>query len=296
MQYKIFHETIFNYNTEVSFSHNIAKLKPASTQTQKLLDYKISIDPNSKYLQEYKDYFGNEMLKIFIKKSHKELRVKAESLVEIDDIAIRNKISNFENINISQKDLNKHLSSNQNDEIIFLKQFLFPSTLIPYPNPKILRYAKRSFTKNKNLYLAIKDLINRIFTDFEFMSGFSDISTPIDIIFEQKKGVCQDFASLSISALRALGIPTRYVSGYIQTIPPQDKEKLFGADASHAWFSVYLGEFGWVDFDPTNNKIVNEEYIILGYGRDYNDITPLKGTVVGSGNSILKVMVDVREF
>jgi transglutaminase-like putative cysteine protease len=138
--------------------------------------------------------------------------------------------------------------------------------------------------------------MQRIFTDFKFVSGFSNITTPIEEIFEAKKGVCQDFAQFAIGALKSLGIPARYVSGYIQTNPEEGKEKLFGADASHAWFSVYIPTFGWADFDPTNNKVPNEEYIILGYGRDYLDISPLKGVVQSSGNSILGVKVNVKRL
>ena len=148
--------------------------------------------------------------------------------------------------------------------------------------------------KNRNIIDATNEFMSRIFNDFKFVSGFSDITTPIEMIFKEKKGVCQDFAQFAISALRSIGIPARYVSGYIQTIPASGKEKLFGADASHAWFSIYIPDFGWADFDPTNNKIPNEEYIILGYGRDYLDISPLKGVVQSSGNSSLGVKVNVK--
>ena len=136
--------------------------------------------------------------------------------------------------------------------------------------------------------------MQRIFNDFEFVSGFSDITTPVEEIFEAKKGVCQDFAQFAISALRTIGLPAKYMSGYIETLPPKGEIKLFGADASHAWFSVYIPNAGWVEFDPTNNLIPREQHILLGSGRDYNDISPLKGVVFSSGNSELSVMVDVR--
>jgi transglutaminase-like putative cysteine protease len=295
MQYKIFHETAFKYTSAVSFSHNLAKLKPVTNDVQTLIEYDLSVKPNTQNISEYIDYFGNTTVKIFIKEFHEKLEVTANSVVFIDEEKIKSKLAAYEKIEITFKELQEHLENSLDPQVLFVKQFLFPSELINYPNEQILKYAKLSFTKHTNLYFAVKDFMQRIFEDFEFVSGFSDISTPISTIFEEKKGVCQDFASLAISALRALGIPTRYVSGYIQTLPPEGKEKLFGADASHAWFSVYLGEYGWVDFDPTNNKLPNEEYILLGYGRDYNDITPLKGVVHGSGSSTLDVRVDVRE-
>ena len=133
-------------------------------------------------------------------------------------------------------------------------------------NENIVAYTKESFLNERPLFESVNNFMGRIFEDFDFESGFSDVTTPIDIIFKEKKGVCQDFAQFAISALRTIGIPTRYVSGYIRTFPADGQEKLFGTDASHAWFSVYIPDIGWVDFDPTNNKIPNEEYIILGRG------------------------------
>ncbi len=136
--------------------------------------------------------------------------------------------------------------------------------------------------------------MKRVFNDFEFVSGFSDITTPINQIFKSKKGVCQDFAQFSISALRSIGLPVKYMSGYIETLPQEGKEKLFGVDASHAWFSVYIPNAGWAEFDPTNNTIPKEQHILLGLGRDYNDISPLGGVVLCSGRSDLLVEVDVQ--
>jgi transglutaminase-like putative cysteine protease len=295
IQYKIFHETIFHYNTPVSFSHNIARLKPAQTSYQKLEEYTLDVQPNTNAIHEYKDYLGNTLSKIFIKKTHEKLSVTAHSIVTVDEVKIAEKIKSLNNIDISSEELSKDLQL-INDETLYVKQFLFPSDLIPYATKEILDYAMESFSKQDNLYIAIHDLTKRIFTDFEFKSGFSDITTPIETIFKERKGVCQDFASLAISILRAYNIPTRYASGYIQTYPEKGQKKLFGADASHAWFSVYLGRYGWIDFDPTNNKMPNEEYILLGYGRDYHDITPLKGVVQSSGSSYLSVRVDVSKM
>jgi transglutaminase-like putative cysteine protease len=295
IQYKVFHETVFDYSVPVSFSHNVAKLQPVDNDIQILRQYSLHVTPQADSTSQFVDYFGNATTQLFIKESHKKLCVVAKSLVDLDVKKIEMRNASYESIYITRNQLTKHLKSSFNDEVLFLKQYLFPSQLIGYPNERIISYAKKSFDRYDNVYLAVKDFIQRIFNDFEFVSGFSEISTPISVIFEEKKGVCQDFASLSIASLRALGIPTRYASGYILTYPSKGKEKLFGVDASHAWISVYLGKHGWVDFDPTNNKIPNEEYILLGYGRDYNDITPLKGVVQGSGISKLNVRVDIRE-
>ncbi|MGS0528046.1 transglutaminase-like domain-containing protein [Zobellia nedashkovskayae] len=135
--------------------------------------------------------------------------------------------------------------------------------------------------------------MQRIYTDFDFDSGFTTISTPIDEVMREKKGVCQDFAQIAIACIRSIGLPARYISGYIETLPPEGKEKLVGSDASHAWFAIYIPTFGWVDFDPTNNQIPLNQHIVVGWGRDYYDVPPLKGVVFGSGKSKLKVAVDI---
>ena len=135
--------------------------------------------------------------------------------------------------------------------------------------------------------------MQRIYTDFDFVSGFTSISTPINEVMREKKGVCQDFAQIAIACIRSMGLPARYISGYIETVPPEGQEKLVGADASHAWFSIFIPSFGWVDFDPTNNQIPKNQHIVVGWGRDYYDVPPLKGVVYGSGKSELKVAVDI---
>ena len=293
MIYKIYHETKFSYAGLVTFSHNIARLKPKDSNTQKLLEYSLKIEPTPYETSEFVDYFENTNNFMLIRESHKNLKVIATSKVERLENEIKKEIDSLKNIKTTLKDLKYRLSSyNPND--VLAKYFLFETESIPMPSKEIKDYALKSFDENRNIIEATSDFMARIFNDFKFVSGFSDITTPIEVIFKEKKGVCQDFAQFAISALRSIGIPTRYISGYIQTIPAPGTEKLFGVDASHAWFSIYVPDFGWVDFDPTNNKIPNEEYIILGYGRDYLDISPLKGVVQSSGNSLLSVKVDVR--
>ena len=293
MTYKIYHETKFDYAALVTFSHNIARLKPKDSNTQKLLEYSLKIEPTPYETSEFVDYFENTNNFMLIRESHKNLKVIATSKVERFENEIKKELDSIKNIKITVKEVKERLSSyNPND--VLAKYFLFETESIPMPSKEIKDYALKSFDENRNIIEATNEFMARIFNDFKFVSGFSDITTPIEVIFREKKGVCQDFAQFAISALRSIGIPTRYISGYIQTIPAPGTEKLFGVDASHAWFSIYVPDFGWVDFDPTNNKIPNEEYIILGYGRDYLDISPLKGVVQSSGNSLLSVKVDVR--
>jgi transglutaminase-like putative cysteine protease len=293
MIYEIYHETSFEYGGIVTFSHNIARLKPKNTSTQKLLEYRLEVSPHPSEESEFVDFFENTNTFISFKEPHNSLVLKAFSTVQRDETQIQKEIESYSHSTITYEESKERLKSLQLEDNC-PKLYLFHTDLIPMANDNIVAYTKESFLENRPLFACVYEFMGRIFEDFDFESGFSDVTTPIDIIFKEKKGVCQDFAQFAISALRTIGIPTRYVSGYIRTFPAEGKEKLFGTDASHAWFSVYVPDIGWVDFDPTNNKIPNEEYIILGKGRDYHDIAPLKGVVQSSGFSKLGVKVDVK--
>jgi len=295
MTYEIFHETKFKYESLVTFSHNIARLKPKDSDTQKVLDYNLDISPTPYEVDEFVDYFGNTNSFMLIRETHKDLIVTAKSRITRDLEKIKTNEEELRKTKITVKEAIERLSK-FNKEDALAKHFLIETESIPQASQEIKDYIFEVFQDDKTLFDATNEFMKRIFKEFKFVSGFSDITTPIEEIFKEKKGVCQDFAQFAISALRTIGIPTRYVSGYIQTFPQEGQEKLFGADASHAWFSIYIPDFGWADFDPTNNKIPNEEYIILGYGRDYNDISPLKGVVQSSGQSKLEVRVNVERL
>jgi transglutaminase-like putative cysteine protease len=273
----------------------MARLKPKNSITQKLLEYSLAITPTPYETNEFIDYFENTNNYMLIREAHKTLKVVATSKVERVEEEINKQLEALKSITLSFKELKQRLSSYHESDVL-AKYFLFETQSIPTASEEIKQYTLESFKEDRNIIEAATEFTSRIFNDFKFVSGFSDITTPIETIFKEKKGVCQDFAQFAISALRSIGIPTRYVSGYIQTLPPKGKEKLFGADASHAWFSIYIPDFGWVDFDPTNDKIPDIQYIILGYGRDYLDISPLKGVVQSSGNSYLSVKVNVEEI
>jgi transglutaminase-like putative cysteine protease len=172
-------------------------------------------------------------------------------------------------------------------------QFTLDSPMVG-TDPLLADYARQSFPPGRTLDAAVHDLTRRIYQDFKYDPGFSSIATPLKAVLEHRSGVCQDFAHLAIGCLRAQGLAARYVSGYIETDPPAGKEKLVGADASHAWFAVFQPGVGWLDFDPTNNQRPGERHIVVAWGRDYADVTPLKGVAYGSGEHDLKVSVDVR--
>jgi transglutaminase-like putative cysteine protease len=157
-------------------------------------------------------------------------------------------------------------------------------------------YTLKSFTPGRPIMEAMLDLNTRIFNDFAFTPGFSDISTPLEKVFKHKKGVCQDFAHFSLACLRSIGLSARYVSGYLETLPPPGKPKMIGADASHAWIAIYVPGHEWIEFDATNNLLVNDKHIRVAVGRDFADVTPLKGIVYSGSEQEMKVSVDVRNL
>lgn len=294
MQFEIYHKTEFVYQNTVTFSHNIARLTPKNNAFQTLEHFSMHSAPIPFEESSFVDIYGNNNTHLLIRKAHSKLSVTGKSVVSLDPEKIDAHIAHIKTNSCNLETARKRLGGFTKEDI-YAKPFLFPSPLIPNVSENIKTYAKASFAPQRDLFEATYEFMERIFNDFTFVSGFSDVTTPIEEIFEAKKGVCQDFAQFAISALRAIGLPARYVSGYIETLPPEGKEKLFGADASHAWFSLYIPGAGWIDFDPTNNCIPRHQHILLGYGRDYLDIAPLKGVVLSSGESKLNVEVDVRQ-
>lgn len=293
MLYHIFHSTQFSYQQWVSFSHNLVRLKPRNTPSQTLVDFSLSTDPMVGEMESYDDYFGNHLCHLLIREPHHHFKVTARSCVALDREAIDEHLALAQEARkISYGDALNALRSNTAD-VIDAQQYVLPSRFIPKVSSEIHEYALRSFSFENSLFDSVKEFMTRVFDDFEFVSGFTDLSTPVDEVFSERKGVCQDFAHFSIAALRSIGLSVRYMSGYLETLPPEGSEKFFGADASHAWFSVFIPGYGWFDFDPTNNIIPTYQHILLGYGRDFADCSPMQGVVHGSGMSRLSVMVDV---
>lgn len=293
MKYHIYHSTEFSYQHQVSFSHNLIRLKPRDTAIQKLLDFSLNIDPKAGDIEEYDDFFGNHLHHISIREPHHALKVIAKSTVHLEAEGIELLGINREKARgPSMREVLEKMKL-LTPQTLDARQYVLRSPLIGIASNELEVYAKESITPERSCYDGVHEFMGRIFEDFSFVSGFSDVNTPVQEVFDAKKGVCQDFAHLAITALRTLGLPARYMSGYIETTPPEGKEKLFGSDASHAWFSVFIPGFGWFDFDPTNNIVPMYQHLLLGYGRDYSDISPMQGVVQGSGSSHLKVMVDV---
>lgn len=287
MLYSITHTTTYLYHEQVSLCHNIAMLSPRNTETQTCQSSNIIISPLPEVLDSHTDFFGNKAIYFVVEQEHDTLSVTVTSLIEKIPEPLEKPISN-----ISWEEAKNMLQLSAGNYIAE-KQFI-AVTDITAPNDAISNYAAVSFTPGQPLYKAVYNLMQRIYNDFEFTPGFTTISTPLSTVIKERKGVCQDFAHLAISCMHGMGLPAKYISGYIETLAPEGKEKLTGVDASHAWFSVFIPGMGWIDFDPTNNKIPDEQYITVGWGRDYFDIVPLKGVIMSSSSHEMIVSVDVR--
>jgi transglutaminase-like putative cysteine protease len=266
-------------------------LIPRDTDKQLRKKTVINISPEPDVMNEYEDFFGNKVLYFAIQHQHKKLSVTVTNEIE-KQIQPASAISLYGNIAWEAARLQLF---EPNPDYIESRQFI-PETSMTTIDEQITLYALQSFTTNRPVFEAAKDLMHRIFRDFKFDPDFSTVSTPVTEVMRLKRGVCQDFAHLAIACLRSIGLPARYVSGYIETLPPPGKEKLVGVDASHAWFSVFIPNLGWMDFDPTNNQIPGDQHVTIGWGRDYADITPLKGIILSSGSHKLRVSVDVRRI
>ncbi|TNJ45640.1 transglutaminase family protein [Tamlana fucoidanivorans] len=293
MDFLITHITEYSYSEEVVFCHNIATIKPRQSPGQKLLEYHVAINPEPTEFSERKDFFGNNVTRFSIQKAHKKLEVTSICKISRDYTAIKNSFYSEESVKVTLEEALNSLNRNTKENFE-PKQFILDSILIKNSKANIKAYALESFKPNRSVFEATKELMQRIYVDFSFVSGFTSVSTPLSVVMEEKKGVCQDFAQIGIACLRSVGLPARYISGYIETVPPPGKPKLIGADASHAWFAVFIPGYGWVDFDPTNNTIPENQHIVVGWGRDYYDVPPLKGVVYSSGTSKLNVSVDIK--
>jgi transglutaminase-like putative cysteine protease len=291
MKYQIIHTTEYFYHQTVSLCHNIALLTPRNTNLQDCRKTAVKITPQPDVLNEYEDFFGNKALYFAVQQEHSSLRVTVLSQVE----TYKEKNLGLELYNnIAWEEITKLLDVPGEDN--FLARQFIPATAITASTKEIHAYAMRSFTPRRSVLEATRDLVQRIFDDFEFTPGFTTLATPLIEVMENRKGVCQDFAHLAIACVRSMGLPARYVSGYIETIPPEGTEKLKGVDASHAWFSLFIPQSGWIDFDPTNNLIPSDQHITIGWGRDYTDLPPLKGVILSIGSHQLDVSVDVRRL
>lgn len=289
MKYQVVHKTAYSYSEPASLSQNELFLKPRNTASQTLVSSRIVITPKPQYENERMDYFGNSSRVFMVQQPHNELVMTSVSSVEV---ALP--VNTDPEFTLPWEKAGEILLSDHAPEVLDASQFIFPSPLVTV-NKKAVAYGRRSFIPGRPVLSAAIDLMNRIFREFTYDKSATTVDTSVDQVFKNKRGVCQDFAHLFISCLRARGLAARYVSGYLRTLPPPGKPRLVGADASHAWVSVFIPGTGWIDLDPTNNVIPGTSHITVAWGRDYGDVTPVKGVVMGGGVHTLTVMVDVTE-
>ncbi|BFT29296.1 transglutaminase family protein [Alteromonas sp. D210916BOD_24] len=289
MKYVIRHVTTYKYSDKVSLTQNHARLTPLNTAHQRNLSASVTIIPEPDYQTEFKDYFDNTVTVFEIPTLHEEMQVIATSEVEIQGIPMQGLFAHHTNWESVKEQIRYPV-----DSLMLNAQFFSIPTRLTQANQAILDYTLSSFTPNRPIVEACDELMERIFNDFTFDPAFSTINTPVSHVFEHKRGVCQDYAHLTLTCLRSIGLAARYVSGYIETIPPPGQEKLTGADATHAWVSLFVPGSGWIDYDPTNNLKPYDQHVTLAVGRDFADITPLKGIMFGGGNQVLDVSVDMN--
>jgi transglutaminase-like putative cysteine protease len=289
MLLEVIHETRYDYAPPVKTAQHMAYLQPAHTARQRLLNHQLEIRPAPAQQSETTDVYGNRRTFFSLRTAHDALQVVARSLVETSAPAPVRGLVAWEAVR-------ERLRYHRNASYDPAAEFVFASPHVPR-HPDFLAYAQPSFRPGRALQEAARELTQRIHDDFEFEAAATDVGTPALEALQMRKGVCQDFAHIMLGCLRSLGLPGRYVSGYLLTQPPPGQPRLVGSDASHAWVSVYVptpeGPGEWVDLDPTNGRAPAADYVTLATGRDYSDVSPLRGVIHGGARHSLHVAVTV---
>jgi transglutaminase-like putative cysteine protease len=288
MNYRIVHRTLYEYAAPVTVSHHVARLEPRATAAQQREEFTLKILPNPTVRKVREDYFGNHLCFFSIQETHQRLEITTTSRVTVNARELP-----APEATPAWEEVVNLFCDPVSPEVIEPYQFVFDSPQVR-ASVELFDYARESFGKNTPLLVGAADLTRRIFEDFKFDPKATTVATPLEEVLEKRRGVCQDFAHLGIACLRSLGLPARYVSGYLRTRPPEGQPRRIGADAGHAWFRIFCPGTGWVDFDPTNNVQPGEEHIIVAYGRDFSDVSPVAGILTGGGKHDVQVSVDVE--
>jgi transglutaminase-like putative cysteine protease len=287
LRYKVTHLTEYRYGEPVPLGHNTVRLKPRKMVRQELLAYALELSPNPIVRHERIDFFGNPVTWFSLQEPHDRLRIVSRSTVEVRPLDLPPGFQSPTWDHVAGK------LQGLSPEFLDAKQFLFDSPHVA-TDARLAEYARPSFAPGRSLLDAVTELTDRIYHEFTFDTDLTTVGTPILEVLRHRHGVCQDFAHLEIGCLRSLGLAARYVSGYLNTAPPANQPRLVGADASHAWISVFFPDFGWIEFDPTNGMLPSDGHIAVGWARDYGDISPVRGVVIGGRRHWLKVSVDVE--
>ena len=287
MNYEIIHRTVYEYSSEVSVSQHVSHLTPRPMVGQQCLRHDLQVEPAPALVTNREDYFGNPTCFFSMAGAHRTLVVTARS-----EVVVQRRHWPAPEETTAWELVRCNYDQAGNSITIDVQEFVYPSALIP-ALPALAEYARPSFIAGRPILEAVRELTTRIFTDFTFDPKATTVATPLEQVIEKRRGVCQDFAHFQIGCLRSLGLPARYVSGYLETLPPPGKPKLVGSDASHAWVQVFVPGIGWVDTDPTNNMLASDRHIVVAWGRDFDDVSPIRGVISGGGRHSLNVAVDV---
>lgn len=288
LRYRVTHSTTYSYEELVSIGHNEVRLEPRGTPTETCLSTELAIEPTPALRASERDYFGNPTSFFTLQEPHHRMVIVATSELEV--VASPRLVAEA---TPAWEELRDHLRGDCSREGLRVREMTFESPLVPIASA-FADYARPSFLPGRPIAEAVLDLTRRVHADFKYRPGVTSITTPVAEVLEQRIGVCQDFAQLEIACLRALGLPARYVSGYIRTSPAPGATALVGADASHAWLAVFCGDAGWVGVDPTNDLVVSDQHVTVAWGRDYGDVSPVKGVVLGGGGHTVEVAVHVE--
>jgi transglutaminase-like putative cysteine protease len=287
MRYLVSHRTTYTYDHEIAVALHVARLRPRETEYQRCVSHQLQIEPQPAALRERIDYFGNTAHFLTVEGGHRSLSILATSEVEI----LPRPVFNL-SITLPWEQVRDRCAGDLYNHDTAAAEYAFDSQHVRR-RPEFADYASLSFTPGRPVLEAMADLNRRIYQEFIFDSRATTVTTPAEEVLVQRRGVCQDFAHLAIACLRSLGLPARYVSGYLETLPPPGQAKLAGADASHAWISIWCPDLGWVDFDPTNNLMPVQQYLVVGWGLDFADVSPVRGILIGTGTHQLDVAVDM---
>jgi transglutaminase-like putative cysteine protease len=290
-RYYVVHETRYDYAEPVGLSRQLVRQRPRELPWQRCEGYALSLTPEPDALTEGHDAFGNPVSFVCIEKSHASLTVRASFWATVEERPIPRDEDTLP-WEEAQSRLTYRAGRRPDPEDFLATRFLFESARVRNKR-EIAAWAASCFPAGAPLLSCARALCERIHEDFVFDPEATTVSTPVTEVFTRRRGVCQDFAHLMLSCLRSLGLAARYVSGYLLTHPPPGKERLVGADASHAWVSVYCPGSGWIDLDPTNALLAGVEHVTVGWGRDYDDVSPLRGVLLGGGSHTASISVTV---
>ncbi|NNA57388.1 transglutaminase family protein [Pseudomonas koreensis] len=288
--YQIYHDTCYHYDSPVSLAQQLAHLWPRECTWQRCTEQQLLISPEPTSRRDELDVFGNPLTRLAFERPHDELQVNARLTVEV----LARPLADFNLSPAWEQTRNALTYSSQplTAQMLEACRYRFQS---PYVHLKrsFVEFSESCFPPGQPLMLGVQALMQKIFSEFTFDAEATQVATPLVEVLERRRGVCQDFAHLMLACVRSRGLAARYVSGYLLTQPPPGQPRLIGADASHAWVSVFCPVLGWVDFDPTNNVQPALEHITLAWGRDFSDVSPLRGVILGGGSHDPEVRVTV---